>query len=90
LIASIANTPESFLMVNGASGYRVTIREVLNLLREELRVDSEIIFNNETRIGDPLFYHADIGQALELGWKPVVRLREGVKAYVKWLRERES
>jgi UDP-glucose 4-epimerase len=90
LIASIANTPESFLMVNGASGYRVTIREVLNLLREELRVDSEIIFNNETRIGDPLFYHADIGQALELGWKPVVSLREGVKAYVKWLRERES
>jgi nucleoside-diphosphate-sugar epimerase len=61
------------------------VRETLILLKNELDVDADIVFNGTARAGDPLFYHADISNALALGWKPARPFLEGLGNYVVWL-----
>lgn len=85
LVATVAQTQERFLVLNGASGVRCTVRDTLLLLRETLGTSRDIVFNNIVRAGDPLYYHADISRAQSLGWRAQVDLRTGLQAYVRWL-----
>ena len=85
LVLAASKTTERFSILNGASGVRVTVTETLDLLRCALGVDTKIVFNGTVREGDPRFYHADVSQALALGWKPSTPLPEGICNYVRWL-----
>lgn len=85
LVLAVSNTTDRFSVLNGASGVRVTVRETLELLQCALGVDTQIVFNGTVREGDPRFYHADVSQALALGWKPFTQLPEGIGNYVRWL-----
>lgn len=85
LVITAANTQCGFLIVNGASGKRVTVRQALTLLRDAIGTGTELIFNGETKAGDPRYYHADVSRALELGWRPTVPFAAGIKSYVRWL-----
>jgi UDP-glucose 4-epimerase len=85
LVAAVADSTEPFLVVNGASGIRVTVRRTLEMLRDALGVDAEIAFSGVVREGDPRHYHADVGRALALGWAPQVTLADGVRAYARWV-----
>ncbi len=85
LVVAVSNTAERFIVLNGASGQRVTVRQTLDLLKSALGVNSEIVFNGAVREGDPRFYHADVSQSLALGWKPSMPLQEGIQNYVQWL-----
>ena len=38
------------------------------------------------REGDPLFYEADIKEALSWGWQPETDLEDGINEYVKWFK----
>lgn len=86
LIAAGSCSKEQFSIINGASGQRVTVKQVLELLKDALGSEAVIKFNGMVREGDPRFYHADITQALSLGWQPRVLLSEGIRRYVDWLR----
>lgn len=86
LMASAAKTEKRFVIVNGGSGERVTVRSVLMLLRAALEVSTNIEFNGRVRDGDPRFYHADISQAKALGWVPQVRLEAGIAKYAQWFK----
>ena len=85
LVLAVSKTTERFSILNGASGARVTVKETLDLLQCALGVDTKIIFNGNIREGDPRFYHADVSQATELGWRPSITLVDGLGSYVKWL-----
>lgn len=85
LVVAASNSGEQFVVINGASGQRVTVRQTLSMLRDALGVDIEIGFNGHVREGDPRFYHADISQARALGWQPSVDPAEGMRNYVKWV-----
>jgi UDP-glucose 4-epimerase len=85
LVAVVSRSPERFIFLNGASGQRVTVRQTLELLKNALCVDTEIVFNGIVREGDPRFYHADMCQTLAIGWKPSMSLIEGIRNYVEWL-----
>ena len=86
LMAAAARTEQQFVIMNGASGQRVTIAQVLDMLKRELGVDTRIAFNGTVRAGDPRFYHADMQRAHALGWKPTKSLQEGIRMYVQWLK----
>lgn len=86
LIRHISSDSEAYKVVNGACGIRITVREVLEILRIELGSSVKIKFNNTVRGGDPRFYHADVSKAHELGWRPRISLCEGVKRYAKWFK----
>ena len=87
LIALLARTGDSFVIINGAGGVKVTIREILTTLARQFGRTEPICFNGAGRPGDPHFYHADITRALNLGWKPSVFLAEGAASYVRWFKE---
>ena len=87
LIFKASSSNNLFTVLNGANGVRLTVKEVLEILREELGISVNIKFNNNTRNGDPLFYHADISKAKSLGWLPKIPLREGIRQYVNWFKE---
>ena len=74
-------------VINGASGIRVTVREVLKQLASALGSTIDIKFNGKTRTGDPQFYHADVGKLEEIGWKTMVDLQHGLTNYASWVHE---
>lgn len=86
IAAAAAVAERGLLIVNGASGERITVATVLEMLHAALGVRCDIKFNGEVREGDPRFYHASMGVANALGWKPRTSLAQGLRSYVGWLR----
>jgi len=85
LVAAVSHSAERLVVLNGASGQRVTVKETLTLLKNSMGVDTEFVFNGVVREGDPRFYHADVSQATALGWRPSISLPDGIRNYVGWL-----
>ena len=86
LLVHLSTSKDSHLVVNGASGERVTVAKVLSMLRTALGVDVTFAFNDETKPGDPRFYHADVSRLRALGWQPSVPLHQGLAIYAQWVK----
>ena len=86
LIAGLSETDAPFSIVNGASGTRVTVNAVLEMLKEALGVDIAITFNGAKRPGDPRFYHADVSELTRLGLAPKIALADGLNRYAEWFK----
>lgn len=84
--AEFNKTDMQVLTINGASGNRTTVREVIELLKDEIAPHAKVVFNNQIRLGDPQFYHAQIHTAQHLGWSPSFPFLDGLKSYVQWIR----
>ncbi len=84
LISKLSSNSKQFMIVNGATGNRVTVRFVLEMLRDAMGVDIDIKFNGTVRSGDPRFYHADISKLREMGVQPTVTLNDGISRYTDW------
>jgi UDP-glucose 4-epimerase len=74
------------MAINGGSGERRTIRETLELLKAALGSRAGLVFDGRCRAGDPRHYWADVSRATALGWRPAVRLEDGIAAYAAWFR----
>ena len=86
LILKISELPLSYIVVNGANGVRITVREIVELLRNELNLTVKLEFNNRVREGDPMFYYADVTCTKKTGWYPKVILLNGLRDYVNWFK----
>lgn len=69
---------------NVATGRETTIRDLAELLVEELRSKASISFSGTPRAGDPLNWNADIGKIEALGFHPTVEIEEGARRYARW------
>ena len=74
---------------NIASGIETKIRDVADILLRHLDVKTNLIFNNEVKIGDPQNWQADISKIKSLGFIQNISLTTGIKKYVEWLKESE-
>lgn len=91
LIFNGVKSPLPFLIMNGGSGIRYTISQTLLSLADNLDMErSKVIFNGTVRLGDPVFYCAELAQARQVDWEPKVLLSEGLKSYVEWYRYTEK
>jgi UDP-glucose 4-epimerase len=86
LQASKHASPEPAI-INGASGIGVTVREILEKIFSCFDLIKDPIFSSEIRPGDPPEYVGDIERARAWGWKPKIRLDEGIEDYVRWFRD---
>ena len=86
LLFSLSEIEAPFSIVNGGAGERITVRTMLEMLREALGIDVEIGFNGVVKPGDPRFYHADVSKARQLGLGPSVTLADGLHRYAQWFR----
>jgi UDP-glucose 4-epimerase len=76
-------------LINGGSGERVEIKEILELLSQEFDTKVSIEFNGQAREGDPKYFWADTTKANNYNWKPTVSLTEGIKLYVQYYKNLE-
>jgi len=87
LIYQVATSPQKYLVINGGSGRKYTIRETLLELNKMLNKEPvSFCFNNNIRQGDPKFYCADISRAIQYNWSAKISLEEGLKQYVQWFK----
>jgi len=87
LIYTFAIKSTSIDTINGGSGNRIEIREVLELLKDEMGAVLDIKFNGEIREGDPRFFWSDNSKTKNYGWQPSISLLEGIKSYVKYFKQ---
>jgi len=86
IIRALAESSDPPDVINGATGDRVTVRALLELLREALDNKVALNFNGAIRTGDPRFYHADVSRLRQLGVQPTVALSDGLKGYAAWFK----
>jgi len=77
-------------VVNIGSEEEITIIELADMIKDVTNSASEIVFD-ELPKDDPPRRNPDISKAKNvLGWKPKVKLEEGLKRTIKWFVEREK
>jgi len=74
---------------NIGGGNERTNIEIVNLILEELNKPKELIEFVKDRPGHDRRYSLDCTKIERLGWKPKIKLEEGVKETVKWYKENE-
>lgn len=84
LVVAIVNSAKKNYLINGATGISHSIKNVLFLLRDYLGSDSDIVFNNFEKKGDPLHYQADVSEHADLNWSAKVSLECGIQKVANW------
>lgn len=80
-------SPFQFDIYNIGNGEQTKIKEIASILSDELPGTPRVFFNGKCRVGDPLYWVADIGRLKDLGYRQKVCLTEGVRQYVKWFKD---
>ncbi len=76
-------------MINIGSSEEVTIKQLAEILVNEMEYDGEIIFNTNGPDGTPRKV-MDNSKINSMGWKPKINLEQGIKRTVKWFYENKD
>jgi len=74
---------------NIGGGNEKTNIEIVNLILEELDKSKELIEFVKDRLGHDKRYSLDCTKIRKLGWKPKIKLGDGLKETVKWYKEND-
>jgi len=75
---------------NLASGTETSIRELQEIIVDELGMKTKVEFDDLVAPGNPLNWRADITRLLGMGFTPKVGLKEGVGSFVRWYLTEEN
>ncbi len=73
--------------VNIANGLEYSIRDVVKSFFELFNPEIKINFTGKNKKGDPINWKSDISKLKALAYKPKYTINDGLKNYVKWLKE---
>ncbi len=73
--------------VNIANGFEYSIKEVVKSFFELFNPEIKINFTGKNKKGDPINWKSDISKLKALAYKPKYTINDGLKNYVKWLKE---
>lgn len=79
-----ADNPALPRLMNCGSGRATTVAQLVSLLKQRLKVSSEIGFSGQSKPGDPCFYQACLVEAEAFGWTPTLIVEAGLDEYVEW------
>jgi nucleoside-diphosphate-sugar epimerase len=74
-------------LFNVGSGNSTMINEVVQRIRQSFDSQKDILYTGSARLGDPLFWQADISRLTALGYRPRITLTDGLARYCQWFRE---
>jgi UDP-glucose 4-epimerase len=86
LIKGLILVEENFLIINGGTGKKTTIKEVVFLVRDELGLKCKINFNQEKNEGDPVYFWANTNMLDAFVKIPKIEFKQGLIEYVKWIK----
>lgn len=79
-----------FLIVNGGTGIKYTIRNVVEFIRDLVNEKIDIRFNNQINIGNPIYYWADVNKLLDINFKAKIIFEDGIKDFVSWVKNEKD
>lgn len=85
IVLAIHNGTFNGSVVNVANGEEVFIRDAAAIYLGYL--DKEYVFKGETKPGDPVNWVADITDIARWGYTNKIKLEEGLKRYIEWVKE---
>ena len=85
----INHLPFNGQCVNVANGEQLKVKDVVREFIEQFEWKGSIIYKNENKIGDPMNWEANIDIVKRIGYAKSVTIEEGVKRYIKWLKEQD-
>lgn len=84
LIEKVILIADRFIILNGGSGERVTVKELILIIANLLKKNININFDGRENIGNPKHYWADTQKINTIEYYPKIKLENGVKEYIKW------
>ena len=86
LFDSIIRRNDKFLVINGGTGIKFTVRSVVEMLKDIINTNIRISFNNQVNQGNPLYYWADMNKLITYDFIAKKKLNEELKSYVEWVK----
>jgi UDP-glucose 4-epimerase len=71
---------------NLGSGIETKIKELADLVLEQLSENIPVEFDGHQAVGNPINWRSDVSRIAKIGFTPEVTLERGVKVYVQWCR----
>lgn len=84
IIIKLLLSDEKFIIINGGTGQKHTIKDVIEMMRNFINPKIKIGFNNQINIGNPIYYWADIEKLNKYDFKADIKLEDGVKCFISW------
>ena len=78
---------DKFTLVNGGTGIKYTIKNIVEIIKDLINPNIRIKFNNQVNIGNPIYYWADTQKLENYGFKANKNLEQEIKNYVEWVKE---
>lgn len=72
---------------NIANGEQIAIRQLADLVINECNFNGSLSFSGVERLGDPLYWVADIEKIKSLGYSQHISIHQGVANYIRWAKE---
>ena len=87
IIEKLISIQDKYLVVNGGSGEKHTIHDIVYKIKKLLNSDCNIQFNNQVNKGNPIYYWADVEKLNEIASPHNISLNNGLEKYVEWAKE---
>jgi UDP-glucose 4-epimerase len=84
IITKLLKTDSKFVILNGGTGLKYTIKDVVEMIRDLVNPDVNIGFNKEVNIGNPIYYWADLEKLEKYNFKADIKLEYGIKSFIAW------
>jgi len=90
LIENSLKLDSKFLLVNGGTGNKISIAQVVEKIKSILNRDVELSFNNKVSEGNPVFYWASTRRLECMGKFDFTSFDDGLKEFVAWAYEQNN
>ncbi|MDD2448833.1 MAG: NAD(P)-dependent oxidoreductase [Sulfurimonas sp.] len=84
IITKLLKTDSKFVILNGGTGLKYTIKDVVEMIRDLVNPDVNIGFNKQVNIGNPIYYWADLEKLEKYNFKADIKLEYGIKSFIAW------
>jgi UDP-glucose 4-epimerase len=84
ILLAVQNAGFNGEAINVANGNEIKIADIVELYLKFHPKKSKVIFNGEVRLGDPMFWCADISTMKNWGYQQKISIEDGIAQYIEW------
>lgn len=85
LFDNLIKKEDKFIVINGGTGKKYTIKNVVEMIGNLINPKIDIRFNHQVNIGNPIYYWADTQKLEKYGFKANKDLKQEIKNYIEWV-----
>ncbi len=87
IFEKIVDIDKRYFVINGGTGSKTSIKDIVFLIKKILNSDCEIIFNNKINEGNPIYYWADMEKINTIDRYHFINIDDGLNRYIDWVKE---